>query len=67
MSVRPIIDAGPGLNFLSSHKERLLISVIGAFSVPETVEDEVLRKSRLDDRFRAPASHRRAVSRSSEA
>src|ERR1700722_5820425 len=56
MSVRPIIDAGPGLNFLSSHKERLLISVIGAFSVPETVEVEVLRKSRLDDRFRAAAT-----------
>jgi hypothetical protein len=43
MSVRPIIDAGPGLNFLSSNKERLLIAVIGPFSVPETVEDEVLR------------------------
>ena len=56
MSVRPIIDAGPGLNFLSSHKERLLIWVIGAFSVPETVEDEVLRKSRQDDRFRAAAT-----------
>jgi hypothetical protein len=27
-----------------------------AFSVPETVEDEVLRKSRLDDRFRAAAT-----------
>ena len=56
MSVRPIIDAGPGLNFLSSNKERLLISVIGPFSVPETVEDEVLRKSRQDDRFRAAAT-----------
>ena len=55
MSIRPIIDAGPGLNFLSSNKERLLISVIGAFSAPETVQDEVLRKSRLDDRFRAAA------------
>src|SRR5580704_13410806 len=56
MSVRPIIDAGPGLNFLSSNKERLLISVIGRFSVPETVEDEVLRKSQQDDRFRAAAT-----------
>jgi hypothetical protein len=55
MSVRPIIDAGPGLNFLSSNKERLLISVVGAFSAPETVQDEVLRMSRLDDRFRAAA------------
>jgi len=25
MSPRPIIDAGPGLNFLSINKERLLI------------------------------------------
>jgi hypothetical protein len=27
MSARPIIDAGPGLNFLSLNKERLLIGV----------------------------------------
>lgn len=27
MSHRPIIDAGPGLNFLSIKQERLLISV----------------------------------------
>lgn len=26
MSVRPIIDAGPGLNFISINKERLLIA-----------------------------------------
>jgi hypothetical protein len=43
MSVRPIIDAGPGLNFLSVNKERLLIAVLGPFSAPETVQDEVLR------------------------
>lgn len=29
MSVKPIIDAGPGLNFLSANKERLLIAVLG--------------------------------------
>jgi hypothetical protein len=56
MSVRPIIDAGPGLNFLSINKERLLIAVLGRFSAPETVRDEVLRKSQQDDRFRAAAT-----------
>jgi hypothetical protein len=56
MSVRPIIDAGPGLNFLSIHKERLLIAVLGPFSAPETVQGEVLRKSQQDDRFRAAAT-----------
>jgi hypothetical protein len=56
MSVRPIIDAGPGLNFLSINKERLLIAVLGPFSAPETVQDEVLRKSQQDDRFRAAAT-----------
>jgi hypothetical protein len=56
VSVRPIIDAGPGLNFLSINRERLLIAVLGALSAPETVQDEVLRKSRQDDRFRAAAA-----------
>jgi hypothetical protein len=56
MSIRPIIDAGPGLNFLSANKERLLIAVLGTLSAPETVRDEVLRKSRQDDRFRAAAA-----------
>lgn len=56
MSIRPIIDAGPGLNFLSVHKERLLIAVLGPFSAPETVQGEVLRKSQQDDRFRAAAT-----------
>jgi hypothetical protein len=55
MSARPIIDAGPGLNFLSINKERLLIAVLGRLSAPETVQDEVLRKSRQDDRFRPAA------------
>jgi hypothetical protein len=56
MSVRPIIDAGPGLNFLSIHKERLLIAILGPFSASETVQGEVLRKSQQDDRFRAAAT-----------
>jgi hypothetical protein len=56
MSVRPIIDAGPGLNFLSINKERLLIAVLGPLSAPETVRDEVFRKSRQDDLFRAAAT-----------
>lgn len=56
MSTRPIIDAGPGLNFLSANRERLLISVLGPLSAPETVQDEVLRKSAQDSRFRAAAA-----------
>lgn len=34
MNHRPIIDAGPGLNFLSINKERLLIEVLGPLSTP---------------------------------
>jgi hypothetical protein len=56
MSIRPIIDAGPGLNFLSINKERLLIGILGPLSAPETVRDEVLRKSRQDNRFSAAAT-----------
>jgi hypothetical protein len=52
VSHRPIIDAGPALNFLSIHKERLLIGVLGRLSAPEIVQDEVFRKSRQDQRFR---------------
>ena len=48
MSHRPIIDAGPGLNFLSINKERLLIGVLGPLCTPETVQNEVLRKARQD-------------------
>lgn len=50
---RTIMDAGPGLNFFSINKERLLFSVLGALSVPEIVEEEILRKSRRDERFAA--------------
>jgi hypothetical protein len=34
MNHRPIIDAGPGLNFLSINKERLLIATLGQLSAP---------------------------------
>jgi hypothetical protein len=53
MSARPIIDAGPSLNFLSINRERLLIAILGPLSAPETVQDEVFRKSQQDSRFRA--------------
>jgi hypothetical protein len=56
MSQRPIIDAGPSLNFLSINKERLLIGVLGPLSVPETVQAEVMRKSQEDARFRSAAT-----------
>ncbi|GLY64270.1 hypothetical protein [Amycolatopsis taiwanensis] len=56
MSHRPIIDAGPGLNFLSINKERLLIGVLGPLSTPEAVQNEVFRKARQDQRFRAAAT-----------
>ncbi|SDD63091.1 PIN domain-containing protein [Actinokineospora iranica] len=55
MSHPPIIDAGPGLNFFSINKERLLIGVLGQLSAPETVQNEVFRKSGQDERFRAAA------------
>ena len=50
MTHRPIIDAGPGLNFLSINKERLLIGVLGPLCTPETVQAEVLRNARQDAR-----------------
>jgi hypothetical protein len=56
MSDRPIIDAGPGLNFLSAGKARLLIDVLGPLSAPEAVQTEVLRKAGQDKRFRAAAT-----------
>jgi hypothetical protein len=51
VSHRPIIDAGPGLNFFSINKERLLIGTLGPLCAPETVRDELLRKSQQDSRF----------------
>lgn len=56
MSHRPIIDAGPGLNFLSINKERLLIGVLGPLCTPETVQSEILHKARQDERFRPAAA-----------
>ncbi|GAB3170063.1 hypothetical protein GCM10027059_35970 [Myceligenerans halotolerans] len=53
MSQRPIMDAGPGINFLSLNKERLLFGALGALCVPEAVESEILRKARQDQRFAA--------------
>lgn len=53
MSQRPIMDAGPGINFLSINKERLLFNTLGALSVPEAVETEILRKAGQDQRFAA--------------
>jgi hypothetical protein len=53
MSQRPIMDAGPGINFFSVNKERLLISVLGPLCAPEAVETEILRKARQDERFAA--------------
>lgn len=48
MSQRPIMDAGPGINFFSVNEERLLISVLGPLCAPEAVETEILRKARQD-------------------
>lgn len=56
MNHRPIIDAGPGLNFLSSNHERLLIGILGPLSAPETVQREVLHKAQTDERFHAAAT-----------
>jgi hypothetical protein len=53
MNQRPIMDAGPGINFLSVNKERLLFSALGPLSVPEAAEREILRKARQDQRFSA--------------
>jgi hypothetical protein len=53
---RPIIDAGPGLNFLSINKERLLIAMLGRLTAPAVVEAEVLRKAAQDQRFRPAAA-----------
>lgn len=51
MTVRPIIDAGPALNFLAINKERVLFSAMGPISTPETVRNEVFSKSDRDSRF----------------
>lgn len=53
MSQRPIMDAGPGLNFFSLNKERLLFATLGPLAVPEIVEQEIVRKAGQDQRFEA--------------
>ncbi|MCI9888754.1 hypothetical protein JT358_09815 [Micrococcales bacterium 31B] len=53
MTPRPIMDAGPGINFFATHKERLLFATLGPLAVPETVEQEMRRKSKQDRRFEA--------------
>lgn len=53
MSQRPIMDAGPGINFFSLNKERLLFGVLGPLAIPEIVEKEIRRKARQDQRFAA--------------
>lgn len=50
MSRRPVIDAGPALNFFASNQERLLIQTLGPLSAPETVRNEVFSKAR-EERF----------------
>lgn len=53
MTQRPIMDAGPGINFFSVHRERLLFAELGPIAIPEIVETEIRRKSRQDQRFAA--------------
>ena len=49
-----IIDAGPALNFLATHNERILLAVTGGHvAAPETVAEEVRTKARTDPRFAA--------------
>ncbi|WP_423446803.1 hypothetical protein AABM36_01220 [Kocuria sp. KSNUG] len=51
MTTRPIVDAGPALNFFAAGHERLFFACMGGVSVPETVRDEVLGKAARDSRF----------------
>lgn len=51
MTTRPIVDAGPALNFFASGHERLFFTCLGGVSVPETVRDEVVGKAARDRRF----------------
>jgi hypothetical protein len=56
MNHRPILDAGPALNFLSIHQEKLLVATVGPLAAPEIVQAEVLRKAECDRRFAGAAS-----------
>lgn len=53
MKTRPIMDAGPGINFFSIHRERLLFATLGPLSIPEAVHTEIRRKSSGEERFAA--------------
>lgn len=55
MTHRPIMDAGPGLNFFSLQKERLLFATLGALAIPEAVQQEIHRRSQRDARFTSSA------------
>lgn len=52
MTPRPIMDAGPGLNFFASNSERLLFGTLGPLCVPETVQRE-MRHNATKSRFEA--------------
>lgn len=47
-----IIDAGPGLNFLATHSEKLLTEALGHLHMTETVIGEIDRRSKRDSRFK---------------
>lgn len=51
MNPRPIMDAGPRIEFFSLNKEHLLFQTLGPISIPETVKGEMLRKSKADAQF----------------
>lgn len=53
MTPRPIMDAGPGLNFFSLNKERLLFATVGPLAIPEIVEEEIFRRAKQEQRFKA--------------
>lgn len=53
MNQRPIMDAGPGLNFFALNRERVLFAGLGPVCIPEIVREEILRKARRDRRFEA--------------
>lgn len=58
---RPIMDAGPGLNFFSIHRERRLFGTLGPLSIPEVVESEIRRRSGQDRRFAAAGAVMRKI------
>lgn len=55
MNHRPVMDAGPALNFFSLNRERLLFGTVGPLAIPEVVAEEIQRKARQDQRFHASA------------